>query len=111
MANIKERITAILVGMKKGMFERDEALALSLLSAFAGESIFLLGLPGIGKSMIARRLKLAFEKATVFEYLMSRFSTPDEIFGPVSITKLKSADCYERMTEGYLPEADVVFHR
>lgn len=109
MANIKERVTAILSGMKQGTFERDEALALSLLSALAGESIFLLGLPGVGKSMIARRLKLAFDKASVFEYLMSRFSTPDEIFGPVSISKLKDEDSYERMTAGYLLDADVVF--
>ena len=109
MTNIKNRITTILSRMKYGTIERDEALALSLLSALAGESIFLLGLPGVGKSMIARRLKLAFDKATVFEYLMSRFSTPDEIFGPVSISKLKEEDCYERVTSGFLPEAEVVF--
>lgn len=109
MAEIRKRITAILSRMKHDTIERDEALALSLLSALAGESIFLLGLPGVGKSMIARRLKLAFDKATVFEYLMSRFSTPDEIFGPVSISKLKDEDCYERVTSGFLPEAEVVF--
>ena len=109
MAEIRKRITAILSRMKHDTFERDEALALSLLSALAGESIFLLGLPGVGKSMIARRLKLAFYNATVFEYLMSRFSTPDEIFGPVSISKLKDEDCYERVTSGFLPEAEVVF--
>lgn len=106
---MKEKVMRVLAGMRTGVFERDEALALSLLSALAGESMFLLGLPGVGKSMIARRLKSAFKNASVFEYLMSRFSTPDEIFGPVSISKLKDEDCYERVTSGYLPEADVVF--
>ncbi len=106
---LRDKIQRILNRMKQGTFEREEVLSLSLLSALAGESIFLLGLPGVGKSMIARRLKLAFKDATVFEYLMSRFSTPDEIFGPVSISKLKDADSYERVIDGYLPTAEIVF--
>lgn len=105
----RQKVERLLEEMGKGALEREEVIGLSFLSAAAGESIFLLGLPGVAKSMVARRLGLAFKDARRFEYLMSRFSTPDEIFGPVSISKLKDADTYERVVDGYLPTADVVF--
>lgn len=106
---IKEQITELLKALNKGVYEKETEIKLALLSAIAGESIFLLGAPGVAKSLIARRLKYAFKDGKAFEYLMSRFSTPDEIFGPVSISKLKDEDKYERIVKNYLPDADVVF--
>ena len=106
---MKDRIQALLGEINKGIYEKETELAMSLLAALAGESIILLGPPGVAKSMVARRLKSAFKDGRSFEYLMSRFSTPDEIFGPVSISKLKDQDKYERNIDGYLPTADVVF--
>ncbi|MDO4992997.1 MAG: AAA family ATPase [Prevotellaceae bacterium] len=106
---MKERIKTLLGSLNSNIYEKDAELALSLLAAIAGESIILLGPPGVAKSMIGHKLKGAFENGKAFEYLMSRFSTPDEIFGPVSISKLKDNDRYERAIKGYLPDADVVF--
>jgi MoxR-like ATPase len=104
-----ERFKQLLGEMNRGIYEKETEISLSLLAALAGESIILLGPPGVAKSMVARQLKTALRDTQSFEYLMSRFSTPDEIFGPVSIQKLKTSDTYERAMEGYLPTADVVF--
>jgi len=106
---IRKRVGRILEGLTQGIYEKDEVIRLSFLSAIAGESIFLLGPPGVAKSLIARRLKHAFSEGKSFEYLMNKFSTPDEIFGPVSIKKLKDEDRYERRVQNYLPGANVVF--
>jgi len=56
---VKERIKTLLDQLNKGIFEKEEVMALALLSSIAGESIFTLGPPGVAKSLIARRLKYA----------------------------------------------------
>ena len=107
--SIQQRFKKLINYMSQGVYEKEQIMALALLSLVAEESIFLLGPPGTAKSLVARRLKSVLKDGKVFDYLMSRFSTPDEVFGPVSIAKLKNEDRYERITDGYLPSADIVF--
>jgi len=108
-------LSSMIEVLEAGLLERDAAARVVLLAAVAGEHVLLLGPPGTAKSELARRLQKIIETpvegsgATVcFERLLTRFSTPEELFGPLSLKALEN-DRYERLVEGYLPTAQVAF--
>lgn len=116
---LQPKLAALLKDLNKNLYNKENSIKLILLSVLAGESAFLLGEPGTAKSLIAHRISEGFEDLDTtkpenagcvkyFEYLMSQFSTPDEIFGPVSLQALKN-DEYKRITDNYLPKAQFAF--
>ncbi len=99
--------------LKTELFEREEAIRASLVALLARSHLVLLGPPGTAKSELVKRIAERFcdpagQGLAYFVYLLTRFTTPEELFGPVSVHGLKN-DTYERITAHKLPEAQLVF--
>jgi len=105
---LASRVRALIRHLSEGLIEKEQPIALGLLAALAGEHIVLLGPPGTAKSEVARRLSYAFRDGEYFAITLNAFTTPEEIFGPVSIKALE-ADRFTRKTEHYLPTASLAF--
>ena len=84
-----ERLRELRDTLVTGLVERDLPIRLALIAALAGEHLLLVGPPGTAKSLVARRLNLAFTKSDYFERLLTRFTVPEELFGPLSIKGLE----------------------
>lgn len=121
--NKHDRIEKLLEILGSGLYEKETAVKLGLLTALAGESMFMLGAPGCAKSMITRRIKEAFKAddkdgVKYFETLLNQFTTPEEVFGNISLKALNGElpdengnkkEEYRRLTDKMLPEADIAF--
>lgn len=108
-ASLAARISEAACALEEGLVERAVEARVLLLAAFCGEHVLLLGPPGTAKSLLARRLtRLGGPEAVFFERLLTRFSVPEELFGPLSLRGLER-DEYVRQTAGYLPEATIAF--
>ena len=108
---MRQKIQALLHHLNHGLVDREPALKAALLTVLAGENIVLIGPPGTGKSLLARRIAQGLggdQGLRYFEYLLTKFSTPEELFGPLSIAALKS-DRFHRNTDGYLPSVELAF--
>ena len=93
--------------MEQSFIDKQEIIRLLLISAIAGEHLLLVGPPGTAKSALVR-LFAQLVDARYFEYLLTRFTEPNELFGPVDIRAFREGT-YTRRTEQMLPEAEIVF--
>ena len=93
--------------MKKTFVAKDEVIDLLAVSLVAGENLFILGPPGTAKSALVQELARHLD-GNSFDYLLTRFTEPNELFGPFDIRKLREGELVTN-TMGMLPEAELVF--
>jgi MoxR-like ATPase len=94
--------------LNNSFVERSQVIDGALTAILAGEHCLLFGAPGTGKSALIQALCNSIEGANYFQWLLTKFSTPEEIYGPISLKGLEN-DTYTRITTSKLPEAHVGF--
>jgi MoxR-like ATPase len=97
----------VLTPIKQAFTGKDEVVDLLGVCLVGGENLFIFGPPGTAKSALVHELAGRIE-GRVFDYLLTRFTEPNELFGPFDIRKLREGDLVTN-TEGMLPEASFVF--
>lgn len=107
------KLTAVESALNAALIGRDDVIRATLVALVAREHIVLLGPPGSSKSYLVELLSRSVAGAhgnglRLFEWLLGKFTTPDEIFGPVSLKAYKD-ERYERITTNKLPCAEIAF--
>jgi MoxR-like ATPase len=107
MNKLRKKFLEIEKEMNNVYFERKDVIRGLLVGLLARQHVLLLGPPGTAKSEIVEDVCSRLG-GSYFRWLVTRFSVPEELFGPVSLKALEQ-DCYKRITSSKLPEANVVF--
>lgn len=105
--DLVDQLNQVLLQLRNKFVGKDEIIDLMGICLAGRENIFLLGPPGTAKSAMVKELSRMI-KGKTFEYLLTRFTEPNEIFGPFDIRKLREGELVTN-TEGMLPEANLIF--
>ena len=106
-SDLSARLRKVSQSLDAQFLGKSEVIRLLLIAIVAREHAVLIGPPGTAKSALLRTLASLLQ-CRYFEYLLTRFTEPNEIFGPVDIAAFREGT-YRRRTEGMLPEAEIVF--
>jgi len=106
--DVLSKVQAVRQDLSTALLEREVAVEAALLALLTGEHLLLLGPPGTAKSMLVRSICQRVEAARFYELMTTRFTTPEEVVGPLSLSALEQ-DQYRRITGGTLVEAHIAF--
>jgi len=104
----RNRLRRIREELAQAFLERTDVIDGALVALLAGQHVLLIGPPGTAKSMLADELCRRLDGASYFQWLLTKFTTPEELFGAVSLHALENDD-YRRVTTHKLPEAHIAF--
>jgi MoxR-like ATPase len=104
----REKLKSIREELKQTFLERADLIDGALAALLSSHHLLIIGPPGTAKSMLADELCRRIEGANYFQWLLTRFTTPEEIFGAVSLKALEQDD-YRRVTTRKLPDAHIAF--
>lgn len=105
---LQDKFDALEANLNNELVERRSEIRTAIIALVAGVHVFYLGVPGVAKSLLVDRLTAYIDGARTFKILMSRFTTPEEVFGPVSLKGLEN-DEFIRKIEGYLADSEFGF--
>jgi MoxR-like ATPase len=108
MERTLEKLKKLRSDLKSRYFERDNVIDGAFCALLTGSHLLLIGPPGTAKSQLANEICRKITGARYFQWLLTKFTTPEELFGAVSLKGLEN-DEYRRVTAGKLPEAHIAF--
>jgi len=104
----QEKLKKIREELTQTFLERGDLIDGALSALLSSQHLLIIGPPGTAKSMLADEICRRIEGANYFQWLLTRFTTPEEVFGAVSLKALEQDD-YRRVTSHKLPESHIAF--
>ena len=106
---LQEKFHAFETDVNVDLLDRRDEIHSAMLAMISGKHLFLLGEPGVAKSMLVDEIVRRLTPATVFKWMLTKFSVPEEVFGGLDLPTMKESGTYRRITDGKLPSVDFAF--